>query len=598
VFLAYGQSSVRFTINFSRFVGGDKDSIHGVSSAPNGRTLLVGSSAIEGKGNDIVILALDSKGQTEWMRYFGGNQDDFGYAIECTSDSGFVFTGSTHSYGSGGDIFLIKMNAKGEMEWFKYYGNENSDVSRSVCQTDNGSYLIGGYTTKANGDRDGIVILTDANGNLLWTKNIGGEQHDEVTCVKQCSDRNFIVAGFTASEGNGKEDAFLRKLNTNGADLWNDIRGGAENDRYYSVSPTGDGGFISCGYTMSFGEGGKDALLIKTNSQGAMEWYKTYGGPCEDKGIGAFESPDLDGYIVPVVTLSFGSNDHHMTLLKVDMKGNVRSSTMLPGLTTSDWLDFDLSPTGTISIITRVNSLDYAEIGIIQGVFTTFTPTPSKSSAVFNEHFTCIPSLEHIRFTENYGNFCSVDDVEEALLAAPEGGWDKCAEIFTREFSANRIDSIVTVHWHVKFPTEYSKSWRENNKHWLSLCDSAGRPVYTIGYKPNRPQDAYTSPDIWLVRDDGSQSSTVLQEASTHRISPHGSDADYMKFKLVVHPDGSIRAYCDFRDGKGLEKYIDVHDMSYADFNSLHFKYKTGKASEGHYTIYLDGIHVKTTLPD
>ena len=117
--------------------------------------------------SSIDLIKTDSYGNEEWRQTLGGGDDDKGYSVFQTNDNGFIITGSTRSYGSGDvDVLLLKTDSDGNQEWMKTYGGITTDEGRSVLQTDNGKYVITGFTGSfGNGSRDVLLIKTDSEGN-------------------------------------------------------------------------------------------------------------------------------------------------------------------------------------------------------------------------------------------------------------------------------------------------------------------------------------------------------------------------------------------------------------------------------------------------
>jgi hypothetical protein len=124
--------------------------------------------------------------------------------------------GTTWSFGAGnGDIFLIKTDANGNVQWAKTYGGTYWDWAFSVRQTSDGGYIVAGTTWSFGaGDYDIFLIKTDANGNIQWAKTYGGIDENGAFSVQQISDGGYIVAGYTGSFGVG--GAFLVKTDANG----------------------------------------------------------------------------------------------------------------------------------------------------------------------------------------------------------------------------------------------------------------------------------------------------------------------------------------------------------------------------------------------
>ena len=219
-----------------------------------------------------------------WNKTFGGSFLDWGWSVQQTNDSGFIIAGETVSFGSGGyDAWLIKTDSNGNETWNKTFGGTDKDGGRSVQQTNDSGYIIGGYADSyGNPGHDTWLIKTDEDGIEDWNSTIGGLASDGAFCVRQTSDEGYIAIGYADSYGAGDHDVWLIKIDMYGNEEWNRTYGTAEWDLGYSVQQTEDNGFIIIGTTKSYGSGGQDAWLIKTDMYGYEEWNRTYGGSNND----------------------------------------------------------------------------------------------------------------------------------------------------------------------------------------------------------------------------------------------------------------------------------------------------------------------------
>ena len=293
---------------------------------------------------------------------FGGTGYESAEDIIQTNDSGYVITGYTTSFGAGGyDVLLVRTNQFGDTLWSKTFGGSGSDYGKSIQMTNDGGYIIAGYTTSFGaGNYDVYLIKTDGLGNTLWTKTYGGTNDDRGYSVKQTTDNGYIIAGYTRSYGSGNVETYLIKTNTNGDAIWTKAIGTSGFSEYgTSVIQTDDGGyFITCGtirfviiktddngnvqwaklinevggftsaqqlpdqgfiitghYQSSFGVGLYDVLLVRTDSSGNILWANTYGGIDNDYGTSVQLTSD-NGFIIAGHTESFGAGGIDFYMIK------------------------------------------------------------------------------------------------------------------------------------------------------------------------------------------------------------------------------------------------------------------------------------------
>ena len=270
-----------------------------------------------------ICLTSSTFGKVSWQRTYGGAGYEGGESVQQTTDGGFIVCGSTNSFGAGSnDVYLIKTNAQGDTLWTRTYGGTGDDQGNSVQQTTDGGYIIAGYTTSFGaGSFDVYLIKTDASGDTLWTRTYGGSKDDKSNCIQQTSDGGYIVAGWTYSFGAGGHDVYLIKTDAQGDTLWTRAYGGLGWDEGYSVQQTADGGYIIGGCTTTFGAGAYDVYLIKTDASGDTLWTRTYGGASLDYGYSVQQTTD-GGYIITGCTMSFGGGHYDVYLIKTDASGD------------------------------------------------------------------------------------------------------------------------------------------------------------------------------------------------------------------------------------------------------------------------------------
>lgn len=260
-----------------------------------------------------------------WVTIREGNLVDEGNSVQQTTDGGFIIAGSTYpSDTTQRDVYLVKTDANGSVRWTRTFGGNSLDAGRSVQQTTDGGFIVGGETFSfVTSSTDVYLIKTDANGNQQWARTFGGSDHDQGYSVQQTTDGGFIIAGSTSSLGAGALDVFLIKTDVNGNEVWIRTFGGSGFDGGSSVWETADGGFIIAGSTSSLGAGGDDVYLIKTHANGDTSWTTTFGGSGNDYGSCVQQTTD-GGYIVVGETYSFAANFTDIYLIKTNAEGNLQ----------------------------------------------------------------------------------------------------------------------------------------------------------------------------------------------------------------------------------------------------------------------------------
>jgi stress response protein SCP2 len=271
-------------------------------------------------------MKLDENGVVEWQKAYGGTGRDYTSPVQQTLDGGYIVVGWTYSFGNGGvDLWLFKLDENGDIVWQKTYGGTGNEYGWFVQQTSDGGYIVVGETTSSGaGNADAWVIKLDANGNVTWQKTYGGTGDDYAYAIQQTLDLGYIVAAETNSFGAGSSDVWVFKLDANGNVTWQKTYGGTGSEFPWFTQQTQDLGYIVAAETNSFGAGQYDGWLLKLDANGNVTWQKTYGGSGNDYAWFAQQTSD-GGYIVAGDSESFGQGGRDAWILKLDSSGSIGS---------------------------------------------------------------------------------------------------------------------------------------------------------------------------------------------------------------------------------------------------------------------------------
>ncbi len=157
----------------------------------------------------------DANLAVQWDRQYGGSGSEYGADVALTPDGGFVVAGQTNSFGNGNQAFLLKLAANGDSLWMRMYGGAGSEAFGGVAVTPEGYILASGSTTtNSSGGYDGWVVMTESDGDTLWTKKIGGAADDYFADCVLTPSGSAVLTGTTRSYGAGGSDGWVLALSS------------------------------------------------------------------------------------------------------------------------------------------------------------------------------------------------------------------------------------------------------------------------------------------------------------------------------------------------------------------------------------------------
>ena len=272
---------------------------------------------------NFLLVKTNFTGNITWAKTYGtwsGAGNNILKSVQQTSDGGYLLGGWTAYYSPFMDFLVIKTNPNGDVTWAKAYENGDVNYLAVVQQTSDG-YILGGYTHSFGGgvsDGDFLVIKTNLAGDVIWAKIYGvtgAYKGEYLTCLQQTSD-GYILGGYTTSWSSiGTTDILLIKINTNGDIIWAKTYGDYAGEYPNFIQQTSDNGFLFGGSSNSYVNlFSDDALLIKTDSNGDVTWARTYGKTNSNYGQSSHNADYFksgvqtsDGYVIGGSTNSFGT---------------------------------------------------------------------------------------------------------------------------------------------------------------------------------------------------------------------------------------------------------------------------------------------------
>jgi len=339
--------------------GSMADQVVAFEGTPDGGHIVVGtvrSNDVDGLAKsgldaDVWVIKLSAKGDVAWQKRLGGTFTDEGRDVKVTQDDGFVIVGTTDSKeftDRKRDVYVVRLDALGNILWQKAYGGfANEEAHHVILTPDGGMVVVGVSGTHENflkpfyGSIDAYILRLDAKGNVLWQSAYGGKQNDAFLSVAPAHGGGWLVLGETESndglipEHRGKKDFLVVKYDDKGEVLWEKTYGGANYDIPHALIPTIDGNYLLAGTTFStdghikLNKGEGDVWVIKINPNGGIIWERTYGGSGDEGANGIAAIPYDNAFLITATSRSSdGDLVSHRGLydawvFKIDNNGNI-----------------------------------------------------------------------------------------------------------------------------------------------------------------------------------------------------------------------------------------------------------------------------------
>ena len=277
---------------------------------------------------DRYVLKTDAQGAVQWEKTFGGTSRDVARSVQQTTDGGYIVGGCVDCDANPSSFSLLKLDGSGNAVWDKVISGASLGGAYAVRETRSGTVPVAdGYAVVGSSENQGVALIkTSLTGSVIWQQSFASHAGWDVGfAVEQTTDHGYIIACVSGGE------IGLIKTDSDGNKVWDKRFGTGEG---WSVKETVDGGYVFTGRTQASGWFGgtvpSDAVVIKSDKDGNEVWRKTFGGS-EDDGARSIALTLDGGYIVAGTTHSYspGPVDSNASwqwedvlLIKLDANGN------------------------------------------------------------------------------------------------------------------------------------------------------------------------------------------------------------------------------------------------------------------------------------
>ncbi len=303
----------------------------------------------------------------QWSRTYGGSDVDIPFAMKFTTDGGTIVAGYTDSRDGDvsaqpnreyWDLWVVKLDRCGVIEWERSFGGTNYESARDVVQTSDGGYIVAGETNSTDGGviagfggtKDIWILKLTPAGNLAWQKRFGGNGLDIPNRIHLLADGSFLLAASSSSnDGNisgnhgtgGYTDGVLMKIDANGGLQWSKCYGGSKNEELLDIEIINGRTYLA-GYANSTDgdippqQKNYDVWVLALDANGNKIFSKVYGGSQNDVAYAMTAGNDgtltLAGYTTSNdgdVTGARGSQDYWV--LNISLTGKLNWQKVLGG---------------------------------------------------------------------------------------------------------------------------------------------------------------------------------------------------------------------------------------------------------------------------
>jgi hypothetical protein len=297
------------------------------SIATDGEIFAGGSTDAFGAGlDDFWIKKLDGGGNILWQRTFGTSEEERNYRVVLSANEGLLAIGICRVSGVFPiKILALRLDGQGAVIWSRSYGvGDEIDPGPGVALSD-GGYIISA-TSRSIG-YGALLFRIDSGGHIVWQKQFQSEFYTRIEDMKRMGDHDVIALGYIINNLDGGWDLWISRIDSSGNVIWQRVMGSSIDDRPSGIEVTSEGGFIVAGsiYRGVPTPSIEDGLIVKLDSDGDIQWQKTYGSNLGDSIISIHELPE-GGFVAGGGSPLPFTVSQSMWVIKMDENGNVSNS--------------------------------------------------------------------------------------------------------------------------------------------------------------------------------------------------------------------------------------------------------------------------------
>lgn len=265
--------------------GAGSDEVFSMQRTSDGGIVLFGDTLgwVSSPQQDPWLMKVDSNGVKQWELRYSGQTPGVGTAVRQTTDGGYILLGGLYSPDR---VLVIKVGATGAIVFERIYEMAGLAGCWGILEMPDHGFFLAGATLNAS--LNGWCMRLNSSGGIVWQKIYGSSATDYLVAATSTTDGNIVVVGYTVSYGAGSHDGWLMKLGPNGNVIWSRTVGGGKQDYLSAVAPTSDGGVIAIGTEDGLGASGSGGLVVRCSSAGEID--SSCGALWQSQSVGSADT--------------------------------------------------------------------------------------------------------------------------------------------------------------------------------------------------------------------------------------------------------------------------------------------------------------------